>query len=184
MSLLTRLALLAYPKSFRDSYGTEWTRTVEDLRVHRGLSATRVARYLVVDVLTTAPRMRWESLMSSGKTLLTIVAVIAGAVGLLIGSPAVAIPVIALVAIVALQASRHDQPIAAELTTWDARWYLWLAAAASFLLIGFGALLTEEAGGLSDVAWATWMLSWLTGAIVGAIGLGLGATRLFNRRRT
>lgn len=184
MSLLTRLALLAYPKSFRDSYGTEWTRTVEDLRVHRGLSATRVARCLVVDVLTTAPRMRWESLMSSGKTLLTIVAVIAGAVGLLIGSPAVAIPVIALVAIVALQASRHDQPIAAELTTWGARWYLWLAAAASFFLIGSAPSSPRRPGGLSDVAWATWMLSWLTGAIVGAIGLGLGATRLVNLRRT
>lgn len=184
MNALTRIALLAYPRSFRDGYGTEWIRTVRDLRVHGGLSTAQLTSQVMVDVLRTAPRMRWESLMKSGKTLLTIMAVVAGAAGLVIGSSAVAVPVVALAAIVAIQAARHDQPIAAELNSMSARWYLWLAAGAAFFLVGFGALLTEVDGGLTTVAWATWMLSWLTGAIVGVVGLGLGANRAIAKRRT
>lgn len=183
MNLLTRLALLAYPRSFRREYGTEWSRTVSDLQVHSGLSTARIIGHVLADLVATAPRMRWESTMGTIKTLLTIVAVIVGAAGLVIGSPALAVPVMALLAVVAIQASRHDQPISAEVTAWSARWYVWLAAGVGFFLVGFGALFAADDGELSSVAWATWMLSWLSGAIVVVIGLGLGATQLASHRR-
>lgn len=90
MKLLARMVLLAYPRSFRQDYGAEWTRTVNDLRVHRGLGTARIFARVLVDAFATAPRMRWENLVGPTKTILQIVAVIAGVLGLLIGSPAVA----------------------------------------------------------------------------------------------
>lgn len=85
--------------------------------------------------------------------------------------------------IVVIQSTRHDQPIRVEITAWGARWYLWVLAGAALFVIGFGALFTEEAGGLSELAWAVWILSWLAGAIVGVIGVGLGATRFASHHR-
>lgn len=182
MNRLVRIALLAYPREFRRRYGNEWARTIRDMRVHRGLSRGRVAGRVLADVIATAPRMRWETMMGTAKTALTILALLVVAVGLVIGSPAVAVPVIGIAALAVIRSSRHDRPIAAELTAWSARWYAWLAAGAGLFVVGFGALLTEEDGGLTEVAWATWILSWLAGAIIGVIGLGLGVVRLAKHR--
>jgi hypothetical protein len=33
------------------------------------------------------------------------------------------------------------------------------------------------------VAWMTWLLSWVTGAVLIVVGLALGATRLIANRR-
>jgi hypothetical protein len=183
MSLLTRIAFLAYPPSFRDEYRTEWTRTVQDMRTHGGRSTTRVVLQVAVDVFRTAPRMRWENLMRPGSMQLTVVAAIAGTAGLIFVFPPLAVAVLVLAATVAIQAGRHDQPITTELTAWSARWHLWLVASAAFFFLGFGALLTEGDQGLTTAAWATWVLTWLTGAVLGGVGLGLGATRFVSRRR-
>lgn len=184
MSLVTRIALLAYPRSFRDEYGTEWTRTVRDMRTYGGRSTTRVAVQVMVDVVRTAPRMRWERLMRPGSKPLTVVAVIAGTAGLSFVFPPLAVAVLLLAAGVVMQAGRHDRPITAELNAWSQRWHLWLVTCASFFLIGLGVLLTEGDQGLATTAWATLALSWVTGAVLGVIGLGLGATRFIKRRRT
>ena len=76
MNLLLRVALLAYPRSFRRRYGAEWTRTIADMRTHSHHSATRVGGTVVAEALTTAIRMRWENLMKTTKTLLTVIAAI------------------------------------------------------------------------------------------------------------
>ena len=37
---------------------------------------------------------------------------------------------------------------------------------------------------LTEIGWAIWMLSWAAATVVGLLGLGLGATRLFVSRRS
>ena len=183
MNWLARLTLLAYPRSFRRSFGPDYLRTVADLRNHGRHNNARVAQRLLTDALTTAPAMRWEHLMNSAKLVLTVIAAVAAAFGILLGAPIVAFPMLAVFAALALGARHHDQPIATEAADWGRRWYLWLATAAGLFLLGFAMLLTEEDGGLSSVAWAVWILSWLAAAIVAAVGLGLGATRVISQRR-
>jgi hypothetical protein len=180
---IARLVLMAYPKSFRREFGAEWSRTIEDMRVHGGHSRARIVGRVLSDAAVTASRMRWENLMGTFKTALVIIAAIVGAAALVFGSPAVAMLVVAVVVLLAVLASRHEPPIAAEFTAWSARWYYWIAAAAGLFAVGFGPLLTNEDNELSSVAWATWILSWLSGAVVATVGLALGATRLASRRR-
>jgi hypothetical protein len=183
MNLLLRVALLAYPRSFRRHFGAEWTRTIVDMRTHSHHSATRVGGTVVVEALTTAIRMRWENLMKTTKTLLTVIAAIITLAALLVGSEAIAILVVAIVVLVGLQFAGKDRPITPSDPSVTRRWYLWIAGAAGAFLFGLGVVVaTEEDGGLSEIAWATWMLSWAAAAVLGVIGLGLGATRLITHR--
>jgi hypothetical protein len=183
MNLLVRVALLAYPRSFRRHYGTEWARTIADMRTHSHHSAIRVATTVVAEAFTTAIHMRWENLMKPTKTLLTIIAAIIALAALVVGSEAIAVVVVAIVVLVGLQFAGKDRPITPTDPSMTRRWYLWVAGAAGAFLLGLGVLaVAEEDGGLSEVAWATWMFSWATAAVLGAIGLGLGATRLITRR--
>jgi hypothetical protein len=121
--------------------------------------------------------------MRPGSTPLTVMAAIAGTAGLLFLFPPLAVAALVFTIIVAIQASRHDRPITAELNTWSARWHLWLTASASFLLIGLDALVADGDRDLTTAAWTVRVLSWLSGATVGVIGLGLGATRDIRQRR-
>lgn len=193
MSLLLRVVLLAYPRQFRSEYGTEWARTIADMRVYGELSAPRLAGRVIIDALATAPRMRWETLMAPAKTTLTVIVSAIALVALMIGSEAIAVLVVALAAIVAIQARRHDQPIASEVKDWGNRWYLWVAAAAVLFVVGVGALAVvgdgETASGAEDtsvvngLAWLAWMLSWVGAAISAAMGVFLGAQRVRHRRQ-
>lgn len=101
--------------------------------------------------------------------------------GLILLSPAIAIPVVAIAAVVAVRARRHDQPIATEVTNLAQRWYLWLAAGAALFGIGLAtlALAGEDA---STAAWATWVLSWLFAGLAAAFGLALSVAKLAGRR--
>jgi hypothetical protein len=184
MNLLVRVALLAYPRSFRRHYGAEWARTIADMRTHSHRSALRVAGTVIVEAFTTAIHMRWENLMKPTKTLLTVVAAAVALAALMMGSEAIAVLVVAIVVLVGLQFAGKDRPITPTHPSATRRWYQWMAGAASAFLLGLGVLaITEEDGGLSEVAWATWMLSWATAAVLGVIGLGLGATRLITNHR-
>ena len=71
MGVLLRVVLWAYPRDFRRDYGAEWTRTITDLRVHGGLSRPRLAFRVVIDALSTAPRMRLETLVQNRKAILS-----------------------------------------------------------------------------------------------------------------
>lgn len=184
MTWMARLVLMAYPRSFRREFGAEWCRTVEDMRIHGRHSRVRLVARVLSDALVTAPRMRWENMMGTIKTALVVAAVVLAAAALMIGSPSMFVLILALFAIGVLLARRNERPIASEFTAWSARWYYWIAAGAALFAIGFGALLTNEDNELSSAAWATWILSWLSGAVVAAIGLALGATRLISQRRT
>jgi hypothetical protein len=184
MNLLVRLALLAYPRSFRHHYGTEWTRTIADMRTHSHQSPLRVSGVVAAEALTTAIRMRWENLMKPTKTLLSVLAATIALAALVMGSEAIAILAVAIVVLVGLQLAGKDRPINPTDPSITRRWYLWMAGAAGAFLLGMAVVaVTEENGGLSEAAWAAWMLSWAAAAVLGVIGLGLGATRLVTNRR-
>lgn len=182
MNRLARLTLLAYPRTFRRAHGRDYLQTVADLHTHGKQTSIRLAGRLIGEAFTTAPTMRWEHLMTSSKVTLTVIAAIAAAFGILIGAPIIALPLLAIVAALVISARRHDQPIQTQAAAWGARWYLWLAAAAALFLVGFAMLFTEEDGGLSSIAWAVWILSWLAAAVIAVVGVGLGATRLVRNR--
>ncbi|MGI9615927.1 MAG: hypothetical protein ACR2QO_23640 [Acidimicrobiales bacterium] len=184
MKRIARLTLLAYPRTFRREFGADYLETVDDLRHHGHHSTARIIHRLFADALTTAPTMRWDNFMNTTKIGLATVVAVGAAFGVLIGAPIVAFPLIALLAVLVLAARRHDRPIAAEAMEWAGYWPRWLAAAAGLFLLGAAMLFTAEDGNLTTIAWATWILSWLAAAIVAVVGLGLGATRLVQHRRT
>lgn len=112
LASVLRVVLYAYPASFRREFGTEWVRSVADLHTHGGLSAPRLAGRVVIDALGTAPRMRWEALVGPAKLLLSFSAATVAVAAIVVGSPAIPVLAIALVAMVAIHATRHDRPIA------------------------------------------------------------------------
>lgn len=184
MNHLARLTLLAYPRSFRRDFGPEYLRTVADLQTHGGHRRARVVMRLVGESLTTALAMRWEHLMKPTRTILTIAAAVTAVTGLVMGSEAIALFVVALVALAALIFVGRERPITPADPSLTRRWYWWLAGAAAAFLVGLGVVaVTEEDGGLPEAAWATWMLSWATAAVLALIGVGLGTTRLLVNRR-
>ena len=121
--------------------------------------------------------------MNSGKLIMTVIAVVAVVGGLLLGGPILAVPML-VVTFVAFRALRHGRPIAPEAAAWSQRWYAWFAVAAALFVIGGTMLLTADDGELSTPAWAVWTVSWVSGAAVAVVGLGLGATRIAQQRRT
>lgn len=123
--------------------------------------------------------------MHSTRLALSVTAAIVAVAALAVGSEAVAVLVVALVALAALAFAGRDRPITPANPSLAQRWYLWLASAAAAFLVGLGVVaITEQDGGLSEAAWATWMLSWAAAVVLALIGVGLGATRLVTRNRT
>lgn len=181
MNLLLRVALLAYPRSFRREYGTEWARTVNDMRTQSHHSVLRVGGTVVAEAFTTAIHMRWENLMKPTKTLLTVIAATIALAALVMGSEAIAVVVVAIVVLVGLQFAGEDRPITPTDPSMTRRWYLWMAGAAGAFLLGL-AVLAIDGDDLTSAGWATWMLSWAAAAILALIGTGLGATRLLTHR--
>lgn len=88
-----------------------------------------------------------------------------------------------------------DPKIATPGPSREPRWWVWLAVAASLGAVGFLVLLvwpavtpdhcTQANPCWEDTAaWATWILSWLTGAAIGAVGLILAGRAALTRHRT
>lgn len=183
MNLLARLTLLAYPRSFRREFGADYLQMVTDLRTYSGYGRIRVATRLVGESLTTALTMRWENVMPTTRSILMLTAAVAALVGLIMGSEAIAVLVVAAVVLAALGFAGKDRPIAPSDPSVTRRWYWWLAGAAGAFLLGLATLaITEKDGGLSEAAWAAWMLSWAVAAILALVGAGLGAARLISHR--
>ena len=183
MNVLLRVALWAYPRQFRREYGTEWARTLRDLQLYSGHSTPRIVITALSEALTTAPRLRWENLMATSKTVLMVIVGAIGLVALMMGSEAITLLLVAAVALTLLQLAGKDRPLTAVDSSAIRRWYLWLAGAAAAFGVGFAALAIDGDDELSSATWATWMLSWATAAVLAFVGLTLGATRLIANRR-
>ena len=182
MSRLARLTLIAYPRNFRREFGPDYLQAAADLHAHGRRSHLHIAGHLSSDAITTAPTMRWESLMNSSKLISIVATVVAVALGLFLAGPVVAQPLLAFAALV-VSARRHDRPIATEAAAWGQHWYTWLAVAAGLFAIGGTMLLTADDGDLTTPAWAIWILSWLSAAVIAVVGLGLGASRIAQHLR-
>lgn len=183
MNTLVRVALWVYPREFRRDYGTEWTRTVNDLNTHGGRSTAHVFAVVFAEAATVGIRMRWENLMPTARVTLTIIAAVIALAALVVGSPAVAVLAVAVVALLALQFAGRDRPIAPTDPAITRRWWMWLAAGATAFLIGLAAVAIDGDDDLSTAAWATWLISWATATLLAAIGIGLAATRIITTRR-
>lgn len=182
MSLLAQLVLLAYPRTFRRDYGAEWHRTVRDMRIHGREGALRVGLALTVEALTTGIHMRWENLMTSTRTGLSILAAGVAVAALVVGSPAIAMLDVAIVALIGLQFAGQDHPITPSDPSLTRRWYLWLASAAGTSLIGFAVVAIDGDGELTTASWTTWIASWAAAAVLGMVGICLAVTRLVMTR--
>lgn len=183
MNALVRVALWAYPREFRRDYGTEWTRTINDLNAHDGRSTARVTTSVLAEAATVGVRMRWENLMPTARTTLTVIAAVIALAALVVGSPAIAVLAVAVVALAALQFAGRDRPIAPTDPAITRRWWMWLAAGAAAFIVGLAAVAIDGDDDLSTAAWATWLISWATAIVLAAIGIGLAATRLVLTRR-
>ena len=180
---LYRMVLFAYPAPFRRRYGAEMTRTVRDLRRHRGTGRLALWARIGADVVTTAPRMRWENLMSKPTTIsltaLLAVAVLAAAVG----SPLLLLLVAAVVAVLVVlsrRSGRSRPAVAGPAST--AGWYRWVGAGAASFAIG-AAVLVVDGDELSEPVWLAWAASWVLGSVLVLFGLVLVSTRLVEGRQ-
>ena len=183
MNRLARLTLRAYPKTFRRDFGSDYLQAANDLRRHGDHTATRVALRLVGEAMTVAPAMRWENRMRHARSALLLGAAVAALLGLVMGSEAIALLVVAAFAIAVLVLAGNDRPITASDPAVTRHWYRWLVGAAAAFLAGIAVLAIDgDDDDLSEAAWTGWMLSWTTAALLALIGTGLGATRLLARR--
>lgn len=177
---LYRVALLAYPASFRREYGEELTRSLHDLRRHGGMSRTRLCLRIAGDVALTAPQMRLEALMARNTTLAVTAVVAIAVLAAAVGSP---IFVLALVpvALLAILGRHHDRPISADRP--DAgHWQRWILAGAAFFLAGGAVLALNGNEELSAVPWTVFALSWLTGTILVVYSLVVVVSQRLSRR--
>ena len=178
--LLTRIILATYPRAFRREFGAEMAQAMADLRRHRGFGRGRTLAVLVNDVARTAPRMRWESLMSRTRLIALAVVLSIGLMAVAVGSPVFLVVIGAAVALLALLVRSGDRPIVASPER-SGSWYPWVIAGAASFGVGFVILLVDG-NELSSVGWTVWMLSWATGTVLAVFGLLLMASRHLHRR--
>ena len=173
------LLLWVYPPSFRRQFGRDWIRGIRDLRAHMGLSGPRYVLRVLIDLLSTAPRLRWERLMPTTRILLAAAFATLTMFALAVGSPAVTLAFVGLVGVLVVMASGQSRPIAGGEQRVSDRWYLWLVAAAGLGLLGLLVLMFA----LTEIGWLVWMVSWSAAVVTAGIGLVLGAMNLVARRQ-
>ena len=181
---IDRLVLLAYPRSFRRDFGDEITRTIEDLRRHRGVRGWRLALRITGDVIATAPRLRLESAMSRTRVppaliVFALVAVVA-AMSMAFGAVAVFLVPLVVVGAAIILATRHDRPLATDPTESN-RWAAWAAGGVGAMAIAI--TIAQVAGeDASEPVWVLWAVSTLAGLTMLSIALVTGTNRLRHRR--
>jgi hypothetical protein len=176
-----RLLLAAYPRAFRRQFGDEVARAVADLRRHRRLGRWALLARLTVDVVRSAPKLRWESMMSRIRFRPLAVAMVlsVGLMAMLVGSGVYLAAIGAVVALLALVVRSADRPIVADPEV-TARWHRWIAAGAVSFAIGF-VILVIDGDELTTPGWAVWALSWATGVVLVVFGFVLAAAHLLRR---
>jgi hypothetical protein len=178
-SLLQRLMLLAYPRSFRDQYGEEMLRTLRDLRRHGGMSRPRLALQVARDVVVTAPRLRIEALLTRTKVIAILSLAALAATLFIAGTSRFLLLILVPLALLAIVIHHHDRPITSGVQ--PAHWWRWGASGAALL----GTLIVAEGAG-PDFDWFPWLGLWflaLMGLALLAIGLVLGVVHAIARVR-
>lgn len=179
--LAHRLVLRAYPRAFRDHYGDEMLRTLEDLRRHSGLSRAQLALHVTRDVVLTAPRLRMEAIVTQTKVLAVLPLAMLTVLALVTGSPRFVVVIIAPVALLAVLVHRHDRPIGRAVHS--AHWWRWAVAGLAIL-----ATLVVAEGAGPDFDWlpGAWYLLWflaLMGLAFVAVGTVLFLASVASRAR-
>lgn len=164
---LLRLALLAYPPSFRKGYGDEMVRCARDLRDYGGMSRGRLGWHVAADVLLTAPRMRLETLMTR---TIAATATIAAALALSLMFSPVALALVPALLMLAVLSRRHDLPIAPD-GSGQPRWRVHMLRGVGALCVAGAVLLINGGGQLSEPLWVIWALSFAAGLSLLILGL-------------
>jgi hypothetical protein len=174
-----RLMLLSYPRTFRERYGEEMARTVDDLRRHDDLRGPRLALHVARDVALTAPRLRMEHLMTETKVLAIVALAILTALAVIAGSPRFLLLVLVPLVLVAILVHRHDRPITISLGS--RHWWRWGVSGAALL----GLLILAEGAG-PDFNWFPWFGLWfvaLMGLALVGLSFVLGTAHFLSRAR-
>jgi hypothetical protein len=178
---LYRRSLRLYPRGFREDYGPDLVRLVEDQLTDE--PTWRVALRTVVDLALTLPSRHMEAHMNRTPThlvptLFAALAIASVVVGLVIGHPLVFLVCLA-VAVVAgclavLAASRVRTLTESQPTS--AHWWKVLAAGGG--LMAALVAITTATGELPDGGWLIAMITGLTAIVLMSIGVMLGIARL------
>jgi hypothetical protein len=168
-SLPYRLMLRAYPRSFRDHYGDEMVRTLQDMRLHGGMSRAHFMLRVTRDVVLTAPRSRMEALVTQTKVLSVLALAMLTALALVAGSPRFVVLIVVPVVLLAVLAHRHDRPITRAVRS--EHWWRWAVSGVAIL----GTLIIAEGAG-PDFDWlpGIWFLLWFF-ALMGLAFLAVGS---------
>jgi hypothetical protein len=173
--------LLAYPRSFRECYGAELVRTVDDMRRYEGMSRPRVALHVARDVARTAPRLRIEAIVTETKTLAILALVVLTPLAAIAGSPRFVL--VLLVPLVVLGSLVHGHDRAIRTAMRSRHWWRWGLGGAALL----GMLIVAEGAG-PDFDWlpGAWFLLWflvLMALALVCISVVLGTAQLIARGR-
>jgi hypothetical protein len=162
---LYRVALYAYPRQFRQTFGDEMVRIVTDRRRHEGRSEWCGLLEEAVDAARAAPRMRWESPMNR---VVILAAFGTTAVAAALVAQLALIPIAVLGLAVWFAWGRPLQPIAPAAAS--RRWAMWVVAGSAGIAIAI-AIPAIDGGELNAFWWTVMMLTLLSGiglAITGA----------------
>jgi hypothetical protein len=181
---LDRLVLLAYPRSFRREYGDEITRTIDDLRHHRGVRGWRLGLRVTGDLLAAAPRLRLESSMTKTRALPVLVGValvaLSAAAAMVLGAVVVFVVPVVLVGLAIALTVRHDRPLATEPASSN-RWAAWAAGGGAAILASL-AIARAAGEDASEPIWVLWAMTTLAGLTMSTIALVTGTGRFARRR--
>jgi hypothetical protein len=167
---LYRLALHLYPPSFRAGYEDALLQAALDRHTVEGVALWRVLSSEIVNVGLTAPRMRLESPMT--RTIAAIALATVGAVGALVGGPAVLLVVAALATALWFAVYRHDRPVAPSGRS--SRPFAVAGAVALALAVAIPAV---DGGELDQLWWSVMAACALAGIVLLATSLVLAVGR-------
>lgn len=179
MSRAFRTLLLAYPKAFREEYGSDMAQLFADRRRIDGEGALRAWSRETLDAVRTGPRLRLEHSMT--RNLVLIVSAVAIFASVVLGTMVGLLVAVGLGALWFLV--WRDRPVG----TWRASgWWRWYAAAAASTVLLFAVLAVDadDDGELTTVGWTVAYLSGNAAICLAAIGTVLGAVQLVRRLRT
>ena len=176
-----RLMLLAYPRSFRECYGAELVRTVDDIRRYDGMSRPRLALHVARDVALTASRLRIEAIVTQTKILAILALVVLTALAAIAGSPRFVLLLLVPLVVLGSLVYGHDRPIRTAMRS--RHWWRWGVGGVALL----GVLILAEGAG-PDFDWlpGAWLLLWFLVLLAFAllcISVVLGAAHLLGRGR-
>ena len=166
----------AYPRWFRNQYGTEIARTLRDMHRYGGMSKSRLMISMARDVALTAPRLRMEALVTHTKILAVVALTALAALVAIAGATRFVLLIVVLVGLFAVLVHRHDRPITNAVRS--KHWWRWGIGGLAILAT---LIIAEGAGPDFDWLPGVWYLLWFL-ALMGLAVLAVGVVFRWRKR--